>query len=432
MNNDNIELLKFIELHHYDVDKTKTKIYVDPTTSEITCNLFLNRRTTTCKYCRSTHTVVKETKIKEINHCIKPQTKITIFFHQKKFKCKECNHTFMENNPIGESISYYGEIAMIEMLRNPRKTFSDVAGDCFTSTQNVINHFDKRVNINRHPLTKVLCFDELYGRKLTKTKYSFTIYDPMSNTILDILDARRKNVLEDYFSHIPIRELNSVQYVNIDMWSTYAEIAEYYLPNATICVDSFHVIKHLNDAMTQIRLNIQRRFAESKDNDRNGYYWLLKTFSYYFVEDFDNIKYTRRPKSHYGYLVDKHAVLAKLLSINDDLKNAYYLKEEYREFNLTEEYSQYTIDKIEDFIEKFKKSKFIEFRNFASTLDRWKYYIANSFIRVNGKRMSNGPMESLNGRTGRILEDGYGYTDFERFRNRAMFALNKNEPIKML
>lgn len=63
-------------------------------------------------------------------------------------------------------------------------------------------------------------------------------------------------------------------------------------------------------------------------------------------------------------------------------------------------------------------------------LDNWKFYIANSFIRVNGKRMSNGPMKSLNGRTKRIISDGYGYTVFDRLRNRVMFALNKNESIK--
>ena len=48
-------------------------------------------------------------------------------------------------------------------------------------------------------------------------------------------------------------------------------------------------------------------------------------------------------------------------------------------------------------------------------LDHWKYYIVNSFIRVNGKRMSNGPMESANGRLGRLIDDGYGYTNFIRF-----------------
>ena len=59
------------------------------------------------------------------------------------------------------------------------------------------------------------------------------------------------------------------------------------------------------------------------------------------------------------------------------------------------------------------------------------YYIVNSFIRINGKRMSNGPMESANGRLDRLLSDGYGYTNFERFRNRALFSLNKNEPINI-
>ena len=137
MNNDNIELLKFVELHHYDVDKTKTKIYIDETTSDITVDLFLNRRITSCPICKSINTVVKETRIKKINHCIKPAVKTTIFFHQKRFKCKDCNHTFMEKNLIGENLSIYGELQMINLLRNPRKTFSDVAADCFTTIPNV-------------------------------------------------------------------------------------------------------------------------------------------------------------------------------------------------------------------------------------------------------------------------------------------------------
>ena len=45
--------------------------------------------------------------------------------------------------------------------------------------------------------------------------------------------------------------------------------------------------------------------------------------------------------------------------------------------------------------------------------------------------MSNDPMGSLNGRLKRLLSDGYGYSDFDRFRNRALFSLNKNAPIKM-
>ena len=133
----------------------------------MTVNLYLNRRITGCPFCKSTHTVIKETKEKHINHCIKPQQHLFIIFHQKKFKCKDCNHTFMENNPIGANISHYGKIQMINQLRNPRKTFSEVAKEHFTTTQHVIDIFDEMVQLNRHHLTKVVCFDEIYSKKLT-------------------------------------------------------------------------------------------------------------------------------------------------------------------------------------------------------------------------------------------------------------------------
>lgn len=434
MNNDITELLKFVELHNYDVDKDKTTIFVDSTSSEITVHLYLNRRITGCPFCKSTHTIIKDTVIKEINHCIKPMQKITILFHQKKFRCKDCEHIFMENNPIsaeGKHISIYGEIQMINSLRNPRKTFSDVSKEYFISLPTVIRTFDEDVNLQEHPLSKVLCFDEIYARKLTSTKYSFCIFNPMNSVLINLLDARRKNVLEEYFSGISVKERLNVKYVNIDMWQTYVDVAEQYLPNATICVDSFHVIEHLNNAMKKIRLRVQRKFLNTKDTDETSYYWLLKSFHYYLVEDFDRISYTWKSHSHFSYLRDKHAVLHAILSVDKELAAAYYLKEEYREFNLTEEYNEESLTKLEDLIEKFKKSPFEEFINFGCMLDHWKYYIVNSFIRVDGKRMSNGPMESLNGRLKRLLNDGYGYSNFPRFRNRAMFALNKNEPIKI-
>ena len=33
------------------------------------------------------------------------------------------------------------------------------------------------------------------------------------------------------------------------MWDTYRDLANIYFPNCMVAVDSFHVIRHLNDAM---------------------------------------------------------------------------------------------------------------------------------------------------------------------------------------
>lgn len=54
-------------------------------------------------------------------------------------------------------------------------------------------------------------------------------------------------------------------------------------------------------------------------------------------------------------------------------------------------------------------------------LRRWKKEIK--------KRLSNGPMEGTNSRLKCIIKNVNGYRNFNRFRNRCFFAINKNEPI---
>ena len=114
---------------------------------------------------------------------------------------------------------------------------------------------------------------------------------------------------------------------------------------------------------------------------------------------------------------------------DEDLKNAYFLKERYREFNLTADYE--TCDEeLELLIDEFLNSKHEEFRTFGKLLIHWKNEIKNSFIRYQGKRLSNGPIEGANSRIKTILKSANGYTNFNRLRNRIMYSLNKDIPIK--
>ena len=45
------------------------------------------------------------------------------------------------------------------------------------------------------------------------------------------------------------------------------------------------------------------------------------------------------------------------------------------------------------------------------------------------KRLSNGPMEGTNARLKCIIKNANGYRNFNRFRNRCFFSINKNESI---
>lgn len=121
-------------------------------------------------------------------------------------------------------------------------------------------------------------------------------------------------------------------------------------------------------------------------------------------------------------------MLNKLLSIDEELKRAYELKELYREFNLCSTYEE-SHELLSNIIDIFKTSKIEEFYPFISMLEFWFAEICNSFQIIENKRLSNRPIESLNSRVKILLKNACGYSNFDRFRNRLMYSLNKDEPI---
>lgn len=428
---DTTNILKLIQLNDTNIDLDKSAINIS--NQSITVDLFLNYKRK-CPICNSKDVIIKETRQRNISHPVLPNYSTNLIFHQRKLLCKNCGKYFMQDNPLclpNKQISILGELKILDLLKDSRYSFKQVADLLCINEMAVVNCFDNHVDIKRHHLTKVICIDEFYARKLTDTKYCMTIFDPIENKILDILDARVQTTTFPYFNKLKKEEKEAVYYVNIDMYKPYKDIALSYFPNAKVCVDSFHVIEHINKAMDNIRLRVQKKFIDKNTQERSKDYYLLKTFHYYLKEDFDSIKYRHSNKSHFSYLYNKEEVLYAILSTSIELREAYELKEEYREFNKCGSYEEALIE-IPNLISKFKNSSSFEFREIGGMLARWKNEIINSFIIVDGKRMSNGPIESLNSRIKIILKDAYGYTNFPRFRNRTMYSLNKNEILKLI
>ena len=57
------------------------------------------------------------------------------------------------------------------------------------------------------------------------------------------------------------------------MWLPYKQVVHRYLVNAQIAVDPFHVITHLMDGLSCVRINIQNQLEYGSDA-----YYLLKTW----------------------------------------------------------------------------------------------------------------------------------------------------------
>lgn len=50
-------------------------------------------------------------------------------------------------------------------------------------------------------------------------------------------------------------------YVTIDMWQPYEDVTRTYLPNAIVAIHPFHVVKHLTQDFSQLRIDLMKRLS---------------------------------------------------------------------------------------------------------------------------------------------------------------------------
>ena len=140
-----------------------------------------------------------------------------------------------------------------------------------------INIFDRYVNIPRRKLPMVLSIDECHNKNQFQKPYSAIFFDFLNTKIVDIIQDRKKTNLFSYFNKITKEELSNVQYVVIDMWEPYLDIAQTFFPNAPIAIDSFHVLENMSRALDLLRRRIWRRY---KENTLSKEYYLLKKWEH--------------------------------------------------------------------------------------------------------------------------------------------------------
>ena len=427
------ELIKLLKLESIDLNKELSFIHNDKDSLKV--HVFLNDKFVSCPVCGSISIRKNGYRKKHITHSISTLEPCHIILYSKRFLCVDCRKSFIEENPFSYKFSKTSTLTVLlvlEDLKSHTSTFSSVAKSYNITSQTVANIFDYYIHSNRLTLPEILCIDEIYTKKLTKYKYSCVMINFLNRKLIDVLPSRHKLHLIDYFSKIPVKERMNVKYVIIDMYLPYKEVAKSVFFNCKIAVDSFHVISHLNRAMDQIRLSIMKKFAKGKSpiKESNMYYYMLKKYHYFFKMNFDKIpdKEMKIYKIHSKW--DKYSILKYLLDIDSDLKIAYNLRNRYYEFNMTATYENCD-EELDDLISCFLKNKFTVFNEFGRLLLHWRQEIKNSFIVIDNRRLSNGPMEGVNSRLKCLIKSANGYSNFSRFRNRCIYTINKDVPISL-
>ena len=203
------------------------------------------------------------------------------------------------------------------------------------------------------------------------------------------------------------------------MWEPYRDVCKKYLRHCEIAVDPFHVIKHLTECFTRIRVGIMKQCVYD-----SPCYYLLKIWHKLLETDSFDLDNEPRYNSKFPQKMNYRDLYNMLLEISPDLKLAYELKELYRDFNKHCSFEEASM-KLDYLIELFEHSDLDCYKEFISLLKHWKPEIINSFRRpYDDRRQSNALAENINRKLRLLIEVSKGYTNLERFRARALYCLN--------
>ncbi len=408
--------LKEEDLEYYQLVHHQNKVVV---------TIQLKRKPVVCPICSSVSIRIKDYYNRTTTHSILNGIACVIIYRSRRYKCKTCQKSFNEENPFvrkQKRMSILTENQVLKDLKVPNETFITIANRYYMSTTNVIDLFDRHVNLSRGEFSSVVCIDEFYlGKHGVAGKYACVLLDFTKNEIIDILPSRRKYYLLHYFQSIPQKELERVRFISIDMWDTYRDIARIVFKKAVVCVDSFHVIWNINHALMKLRIRVMNRY--DKDTDE---YYLLKKFNFLLMKNGDDVTYNEPRFNHrLDRYINYQGLLKLVLELDEDLSAAYQLKEMYLRFN-TKANLDTAESQFHSILDAFKIANISEYLEIVKMLKKWKKEIINSFHWFDGRRISNGILESKNARIKVILKNANGYRNFDRLRTRIMYSLNEN------
>lgn len=138
-----------------NIDKSRIKSFHVATVNGITNILItLNPDYPECPYCHSSSRIHGYSKPKQINHPVLTARKSIIVYTATRYRCRDCQKTFLEDNPFTFSTfknSYFAMDQIMKDLRNIRMSYLDIARKNNVSVSTVQRYMDSFLVIPGRP-----------------------------------------------------------------------------------------------------------------------------------------------------------------------------------------------------------------------------------------------------------------------------------------
>ena len=275
---------------------------------------------------------------------------------------------------------------------------------CIWDTIKEIQQTHLQRHYARPPLKHLrkLAIDEIATRK--GHVYMTVVLDLESGVVVFVGDGKGADSLLPFWKRLRASHAR-IQAVAIDMSTAYIQAVEAHLLDADIVFDRFHIVKLLNDKLTQLRRELYREAKDQLQKDvLKGTRWLL-------LKHPENLDASRNEQTR----------LEEAIHLNESLATAYYLKEDLRQL-WEQPHRTAARNFITSWYMRAMQSGIRVMQQFARTLAGGLFGILNWFRH----RISTGPLEGTNNKIKTMKRQAYGFRDQEFFKLK-IYALHETK-----
>lgn len=247
-----------------------------------------------------------------------------------------------------------------------------------------------------------IAIDEIYIGK--RHKFLTLVLDLDRGAIVYVGQGKGEQALEKFWKRLRASHAK-VQAVAADLSPAYSAAIRKNLPQASQVFDRFHLVKLLNEHLTDLRRDLYREATDQLHKQvLKGTRWLL-------LKRADNLDDKKSERQR----------LDEALQLNQSLATAYYLKED-----LGQVWAQASwlagSHFLEDWCRRAEASGIRQLQKFAQTLRKHRRGILAWYDHP----ISTGPLEGTNNKIKLLQRQAYGYRDLEFFQLK-LLALHRSQ-----
>lgn len=350
---------------------------------------------THCAYCKSTELVGFGKREQLVKDLPMHGRRVGIYISVRRIKCKSCAKTFSEPLPEVDTERFMTK-RLLEWIGKAaiRRTFTSIAEEVGIVEGTVRSIFRDYINEMQSTVKfetpQWMGIDEIH---LIKPRGVIT--NIQNNTVVEVLRDRNKKTVADFLFRLNGRD--NIKYVAMDMWRPYREAVEVVLPQATIVIDKFHVVRLANDAMESIRKSLR---SDLTTKQRRGLmhdrFVLLKR----------NRELADQERFNLDGWVQNYPLLGEAYTLKESFFEIYAHRSREAAFNAYETWAKSIPPELNEAFSPLK-----------SAVGNWSPYIFSYFDHP----ITNAYTESLNNLIRVMNRLGRGYS-FEALRAKILFS----------